>query len=311
MLLRRPGHALGHIAISLGDGRTVEARGANHGVCYSTSADRNWHTGVLVPGVHYGANEGDFPEYSPPQDLLRLTTPYITGDDVVILQRVLSSLGYHPGPVDGIYGPKTQSAVVALQNAMGLVPDGEVGVETLAALQGAYDNIGTGAMPPAGAPAPTDGDWSCSEGWRITGYYTPAERDFPNVQRRSINVGGEDHSFPARFIDTVRLEGWGRTLQGWCLGYYSGRYHREPEPKDSRGRDLEVGAVAVDPRLISRGTLVRIEGVPPIEGRIFTAKDVGGAINDRHIDVYCGEGREAGQSTYSVTRDGAVVCVHT
>lgn len=54
------------------------------------------------------------------------------------LQRALARLGYDPGPVDGLPGPRTRAAVVAFQSAAGLVPDGVIGPLTRGALQRAF-----------------------------------------------------------------------------------------------------------------------------------------------------------------------------
>ncbi len=61
------------------------------------------------------------------------------GDPAVIseLQQALSSAGYDPGPVDGTYGPRTETAVAAFQEANGLSADGVVGPETASALNSA------------------------------------------------------------------------------------------------------------------------------------------------------------------------------
>lgn len=48
-LLFRPGH----VAISLGDGRTVEARGHAYPVGIFSAAGRGWTAGALVPGMRY------------------------------------------------------------------------------------------------------------------------------------------------------------------------------------------------------------------------------------------------------------------
>lgn len=50
--------------------------------------------------------------------------------DVAWVQRALAKLGFDPGPLDGVLGPKTQAAVVKFQQSRGLEPDGWVGGET-------------------------------------------------------------------------------------------------------------------------------------------------------------------------------------
>ncbi|MFY9175790.1 MAG: peptidoglycan-binding domain-containing protein [Caldicoprobacterales bacterium] len=60
------------------------------------------------------------------------------GPEVEMLQRILYSIGYDPGPIDGIFGPLTRSAVVKFQIDNGLVPDGIVGPRTWAAIDLVY-----------------------------------------------------------------------------------------------------------------------------------------------------------------------------
>ncbi len=57
------------------------------------------------------------------------------GARVFELQRRLEELGYGPGPIDGIFGPRTEAAVRAFQRDAGLVADGIVGPRTRAALE--------------------------------------------------------------------------------------------------------------------------------------------------------------------------------
>ncbi len=52
------------------------------------------------------------------------------GAKVLELQQMLAALGHAPGPVDGIFGPMTRSAVAAFQSSSGLDPDGIVGQAT-------------------------------------------------------------------------------------------------------------------------------------------------------------------------------------
>lgn len=55
----------------------------------------------------------------------------IVGQDVMRLQLILQSLGYDPGPIDGIFGPRTKNAVMRLQRDNGITVDGIVGPETM------------------------------------------------------------------------------------------------------------------------------------------------------------------------------------
>ena len=42
------------------------------------------------------------------------------------VQNLLTQLGYSPGPVDGLYGPRTRAAIVAFQRDRGMHADGQV-----------------------------------------------------------------------------------------------------------------------------------------------------------------------------------------
>ena len=53
---------------------------------------------------------------------------------VALIQQRLKELGFDPGEIDDIWGPRTERAVREFQAARGLVPDGIVGPKTLAAL---------------------------------------------------------------------------------------------------------------------------------------------------------------------------------
>jgi hypothetical protein len=72
------------------------------------------------------------PTTQAPQQTLN---PGDTGEQVKILQRALTALGFSPGKADGDYGPSTRTAVERFQVSKGLAEDGVVGQQTLAALQ--------------------------------------------------------------------------------------------------------------------------------------------------------------------------------
>lgn len=133
-LLRKPtSQRGGHIAISTGDGGTVEAHSTGRGVIAHTAQRRRWDYGVLVPGVVFYLGEDEVKLASPPR-VLRLTRPLTRGAQVKRVQQRLADLGYAPGRPDGIYGPQTVAAVIRFQADEGLVADGEVGPATREAL---------------------------------------------------------------------------------------------------------------------------------------------------------------------------------
>jgi hypothetical protein len=74
-----------------------------------------------------------------------------SGESVRLLQQLLTDRGHSPGPVDGIFGPGTEAAVRAFQQANGLAVDGVVGPNTWTALGQASAPVDP--TPPADRPA--------------------------------------------------------------------------------------------------------------------------------------------------------------
>jgi N-acetylmuramoyl-L-alanine amidase len=66
---------------------------------------------------------------------LYLKTPMIHGDDVADLKRRLSSLGFDPGGVDGIFGERTRVALLDFQHNAGLLTDEICGRLTIGELK--------------------------------------------------------------------------------------------------------------------------------------------------------------------------------
>ena len=56
------------------------------------------------------------------------------GDAVLALQKKLMAMGINPGPIDGVFGPKTHDAVERYQEQKGLQVDGIAGPETFTSL---------------------------------------------------------------------------------------------------------------------------------------------------------------------------------
>jgi len=131
---------VGHVAVSLGDGNTVEAMGEDYGVLVASTSNRGFTHAGRVPGLSYnGVKPGPDPSPThtgvPAPDLHPTLREGSEGDAVRRLQQKLTAQGFSPGPVDGDFGPKTDSAVRAFQRARGLVVDGVVGPKTWSALR--------------------------------------------------------------------------------------------------------------------------------------------------------------------------------
>ncbi len=70
--------------------------------------------------------------------VLYLKRPMFRGDDVSELQYRVGSLGFDPGNLDGIYGPKTARALTEFQANVGLPADGICGRSTVNELKRVY-----------------------------------------------------------------------------------------------------------------------------------------------------------------------------
>ncbi len=89
---------------------------------------------------------------------LDLGSGFVAGREtrrVKTLQRSLRRLGWAPGPVDGLFGPRTEAAVRRFQTARGLTPDGVAGPATWRTLGRALErplSRGAGFATPNGSP---------------------------------------------------------------------------------------------------------------------------------------------------------------
>jgi len=151
----------------------------------------------------------------------------------------------------------------------------------------------------------------CSSDWYITGYYTPDETQFkgPNEE---ILVDEKSEFYKSEFIKEIKTEGWGKTTNGKYLGWYDNKFHLENHPLDYNGDELQIKAVAADLSVLPLGSKITIPDLPEPWGTFtFHVADVGPSINEKHIDVYTGEGNDAKKITEKITSDGQSVCIIT
>jgi hypothetical protein len=136
IVLRFPPAAgeMGHIALCDGKGGTVEAKGRIYGVVADTVHGRTWDTGVFIPGITYAPPGTPTPVDPPAGPVYQSGAQGMKREIIFKIQQALVAKGFDPKEIDGDYGPDTQAAVAAFQQAAGLVIDGAVGPETAEAL---------------------------------------------------------------------------------------------------------------------------------------------------------------------------------
>lgn len=154
-----------------------------------------------------------------------------TGDEVAELQQKLKAAGFDCGPVDGVFGPRTHAAVVALQKANNIKVDGIVGPQTREALRNPIPK------PPAESGTPSRGG-----------------------------------SVP-RYTKVITMVATAYCPCNKCNYPYT-------DQTTHIGLPLGHGIVAVDPSVIPLGTRLYVEGYGDA-----IAADTGGAIKGNRIDL--------------------------
>lgn len=136
-----------HVALSLGDGRTMEARSTALGVGIFPGAEqRVWTHAGLLPGVAYPT--GPPVPTTPRPDLglnitlptLALTRPFTVSGFVRLAQGLIAAHGVGIADTwnmvngrpyaDGVFGPGTEAAVRTIQSTRGVNVDGIIGGAT-------------------------------------------------------------------------------------------------------------------------------------------------------------------------------------
>lgn len=108
------------------------------------------------------------------------------GASVTQLQQLLLSHGFNPGGIDGIFGSKTQAAVIAFQRSRNLVADGIVGVATWTAL-----GVNCTSHCPAGTFSYTiqSGDTFFTLAQRFNTTVDAIQRANPTVNPNNLQIG--------------------------------------------------------------------------------------------------------------------------
>ncbi|NQV39998.1 MAG: hypothetical protein HQ505_05605 [Nitrosopumilus sp.] len=149
---------------------------------------------------------------------------------------------------------------------------------------------------------------SCSYGWYVTGYFVPIEKDYSG-KFITISINENTREFRQDFINTVKIEGWGKTLSGDYLGWYDDSFHINKNALDSDGNILTAGKVAIDTAIIDHDSKLVIPTLPqPWNEIAFLSSDEGTSIKGKHIDLFTGEGQLAENETFRITSYNNKVC---
>ena len=143
---------MGHVGVYIGNGEVVEAMGHAYGVVKTKLAGRGWAYWGMPEWIDYSdeiaepssnvsnldtiRQTGSTDTFSPRE--IRYLRLGDTGEDVRALQNLLMARKYDVGPAgdDGIFGQKTEDALISAQTDADLLPDGEFGPDTFAVLWG-------------------------------------------------------------------------------------------------------------------------------------------------------------------------------
>lgn len=193
LLFRTPGGKPGHVAVSLGDGRTIEARGSAYGTGVFSARGRTWTHGGLIAGLGYsGIGGGHSPAPVVDDYWTAMLHTGSRGQGVAHVQSNLAKFGYDVGYIDGDFGPKTEAALRAFQHDAHIEVDGVFGPQTRAAMEDRYYGRGI---------------WGTSSRVDIpkTGQVPP----YPGIARRG-NTGNVVRAYQQRLKD----RGWAIAVDG-------------------------------------------------------------------------------------------------
>jgi putative chitinase len=175
------------------------------------------------------------------------------GPDVVALQQLLKALGFDPKGTDGNFGPGTEAAVRAFQQAKGLGVDGKVGPNTSAALQagsasggetsGGTESEASSGPANAGSAATTSANAS---GLNLAGLSGKLP-DFviAQIPATAAEFGITSNLRLAHFLAQCALESTGFTATVENLNYSAGRI---PQVFPKYFKNVDPAAYAHNPQ---------------------------------------------------------------
>lgn len=121
-----------HVGIYAGGGKVYEAKGHSYGCITSRVSDTAWKKWGKLPFIKYEETPAPAPEPAPGATCTPTAPVLRRGDKNRAVRRLQAILNtYGAGlDIDGSFGPKTEAAVRAVQQAFKITVDGIVGAGT-------------------------------------------------------------------------------------------------------------------------------------------------------------------------------------
>jgi N-acetylmuramoyl-L-alanine amidase len=162
----------------------------------------------------------------------------VVGDDVLALQQRLQALGFDPGPADGWFGSRTETALRAFQRESGLPADGVCGPATFSA----FDRL-TRAVTGGEPEALRAGEALRVSGPSLAGKVVVIDPGHGGRDRGNGRAGTDE----AQIVEDVAARVEGRINAAGAIAYLSrGRLADKVEPPDVITRAAFANRVGAD-----------------------------------------------------------------
>lgn len=231
------------------------------------------------------------------------------GHWVATLQADLDLLGYSQvGPIDGIFGSKTEAGLDAFESANDFAANGVTSPTVWQAILSGFGLV----PPPSGhtAPklspgtstsqtsAPSTATSSSTTGSlptnAVSGPILPATFPQPSTAVNEPSLSGPNAGIQGPFTPSVKTIDGRPVLAAYHVvasSYGPSLQDNYPYgPVDAFGQPLEDGMVAVDPSVIPLHSVLYVTGYHdnylPSNGFLGEAMDTGGAIQGDRIDIF-------------------------
>ncbi|NMP22948.1 peptidoglycan-binding protein [Sulfobacillus harzensis] len=240
--------------------------------------------------------------------------PGVKGHWVMTLQADLKDIGYSQvGPVDGIFGPKTEAALEAFQRQHDFIATGVTsplvwqdilsgfGLTPAVPGTGKFSKPGAGQGPRTAKPAPAPKSTPraipspapISSG-NATGPVLPAHFPTGGTPVAEPSLPNASGGLRGEFTPSVKTIDGRPVLKAYHMvatSYGPSLADNYPYgPTDAFGQPLEDGMVAVDPTVIPLHSIVYVTGYQdnflPSGGFLGQAMDTGGAIKGDRVDIF-------------------------